>query len=123
MSHWSETHKPAAAAHAHLLFAGLMWTVVGVLLAFFGARWIWQARATATPWLVAGAVLIGVVKARMVLDRVARNIIRRILARGDGRCIGGFLSIRSWGLVAGMALAGRVLRRAALPAMKRSRWT
>ena len=31
-------------------------------------------------------------------------------ARGDGRCVGGFLSLRSWALVAVMVVAGRLLR-------------
>jgi hypothetical protein len=106
---WAESHKPAAAAHVHLLLAGLMWTVVGATLAGFGARWLWQLPGRTAPWLVI-AVAIGVIKARFVLDRAARNIVERICRRGDGRCVGGFMSVRSWALVVVMMVAGRLLR-------------
>ena len=106
---WAESHKPAAAARVHLLLAGMMWTVVVATLAGFGARWLWQSTGRTWPWLVI-AVAIGVIKARFVLDRAARTIVERIRSRGDGRCVGGFMSARSWALVVVMMLAGRVLR-------------
>jgi hypothetical protein len=110
MSHWPDRFKPAAAAHVHVFAAGLMWTVVGAVLSFVGVRWMCRAPTVAAPLMAAGAVALGLLKSRAVLDRAARNMIHRIQARGDGRCLGGFLSLRSWGFVAGMALVGRLLR-------------
>ena len=107
---WVERYKPAAAVRAHLLLAGLMWTVVGAALVGFGGRWLWQLPTPAAPWLAALAVVIGAFKARFVLDRAARTIADRIRERGDGRCLGGFLSVRSWALVAVMVAGGRFLR-------------
>jgi len=107
---WVEKYKPAAAVRAHLVLAGLMWTVVGAALVSFGGRWLWQLPTPAAPWLAALAVVIGAFKARFVLDRAARTIVDRIQERGDGRCLGGFLSVRSWALVAAMAGGGRLLR-------------
>jgi hypothetical protein len=107
---WVERYKPAAAVRAHLLLAGLMWTVVGAALVGFGGCWLWQLPTPAAPWLAALALAIGVFKARFVLDRAARTIVDRIRERGDGRCLGGFLSVRSWALVAAMAAGGRFLR-------------
>ncbi len=107
---WLNAHKPATSARYHLLLAALMWTIVGAVLLLCGARWV-LAAPTAYSWaLLAVAVLAGVCKARFVLGRAARRLIGRIDARGDGRCIGGFLSVRTWALVAAMALAGRMLR-------------
>ena len=37
---WVERYKPAAAVRAHLVLAGLMWTVVGAALVGFGSRWL-----------------------------------------------------------------------------------
>lgn len=54
--------------------------------------------------------MVGVVKSGFVLDRAARGEIARIRARGDGRCVGGFLSLRTWGFVLLMMVGGRVLR-------------
>lgn len=110
-----DTYKPAAAARVHLLLAAMMWTTVGALLLYFGLRWTF---ATRTPgvWLFAvAAVAVGLLKGWFVLDRTAVRMIGRIQARGDGRCIGGFLSWRSWALVALMAGGGRLLRGGLLP--------
>jgi hypothetical protein len=65
--------------------------------------------------LVAAAVALGLIKARFVLDRTAIRMIERIRARGDGRCIGGFQSLRSWVFVLLMVAAGRLLRGSPLP--------
>jgi hypothetical protein len=107
---WVESHKPAAAAHVHLFLAGAMWTLVGAVLAGFGGAWLWQSSASNAWWLAGSAVVVGALKGRFVLDRAARRIVDRIRARGDGRCLGGFLSLRSWALVAVMAAVGRLLR-------------
>lgn len=59
---------------------------------------------------IALGVVAGLLKGRFVLDRTAGRITDRIAARGDGHCAGGFLSWRSWLLVALMSGAGRLLR-------------
>jgi hypothetical protein len=106
--------KPAAPARLHLFLAALMWTVVGGLLFFFGVRWTLQGGHSAAPWILVAAAATGLSKSVLLIDRAADRISRRIVARGDGRCIGGFLSIRSWALVAAMAGGGRLLRTSAL---------
>ena len=103
--------KPAAPASVHLLLAGVMWTVVGALLVYFGSRWVLESWPGPGGW--AGAVVavaVGWAKSRWVLDRSAGRIADRIVARGDGRCLGGFLSWKTWGLVALMSGGGRLLR-------------
>jgi hypothetical protein len=50
-----------------------------------------------------------------VLSRTARRAAARIARRGDGTCLGGFLSWQSWLFVLGMMAAGAALRRSALP--------
>lgn len=109
------TLKPAAPARLHLLLAAMTWTVVGTFLSFFGTRWM----LVGSPWteavLMVVAAAVGILKARFVLDRAANRIVKRIRERGDGRCIGGFLSLRTWGLVIVMAVAGRWLRGGLLP--------
>jgi hypothetical protein len=107
---WLESHKPAAPVTVHLLLAGLMWTVVGAVLVVVGGRWLWRSEAAAASWLAALALGLGALKARFVLDRTARKTVERIRERGDGRCLGGFLSFRSWALVGIMAVFGRLLR-------------
>ena len=49
-------------------------------------------------------------KSRFILNRVVRRIVDRIRSRDDHRCIGGYLSVKSWAIVAVMMIAGRLLR-------------
>ena len=115
MLNWLELHKPAVSARSHLLLAATMWTVVGSLLLAFGARWLLSAHVRYAWELLAVAAVVGLLKARFVLGRAARRTIERIRSRGDGRCIGGFFSLRTWAIVALMAGAGRVLRGGLIP--------
>ena len=110
MIDWFETHKPAASQWWHLLLASMMWSAVGLALLVFGARWLVQAEPPHLVPLIAAAVVAGVAKSRLMLDRVARRLVERILTRGEGRCIGGFLSLRTWLLVAVMVGGGSLLR-------------
>lgn len=110
MTHWAESHKPAAAVPTQLMLAWMMWVAVGSVLVGFGAWWLWAATPVSAPWVAAGAVTIGVVKSRLALDRAARRVVDRICVRGDGRCLGGFLSLPTWGLVVLMMVAGRLIR-------------
>ncbi len=110
-----ERWKPAAAARTHLLLAALLWTGVG--LGLLGAGVAWSARARwPWPWVVVpAAAAAGLVKGRLALDRVARRSAARIRARGDGRCLGGFLSWRTWVFVLVMMGLGATLRRSPVP--------
>ncbi len=111
---WLETHKPAASQRLHLMLAASMWTIVGTLLLIFGLTWVIRSDEIPRAILIVLAVAVGVVKSRWILDRTAWRIISRIHARGDNRCVGGFLSMRTCLLVAVMASAGRWLRGGAL---------
>ncbi len=106
----SDRLKPSAPASMHLLLAALLWSVVGSLLAFFGGRWIWLDWRWAGTLAAVLAIGAGMAKSRWVLDRAATRMIARIVERGDGRCIGGFLSWKTWLLVGLMSGGGRLLR-------------
>ena len=110
MTGWLEAHKPGASVRVHLVLAALMWTGVGSTMLVVGVCWASEGRMAVTLWLLAAAAAIGVAKSRWILDPAAGRIVERILTRGDGRCLGGFLSVRSWLLVGFMIVLGRVLR-------------
>ncbi len=102
--------KPAASASVHLLLAAMLWSVVGTVLAIFGTRWIWLDWGWPGAAVGLAAVAIGVAKSHWVLDRAATRMAVRIAERGDGNCIGGFLSWKTWLLVGLMSGGGRLLR-------------
>ncbi|UCE58452.1 MAG: hypothetical protein JSU63_13530 [Phycisphaerales bacterium] len=115
MSDWLTTHKPTASARLQLLLAAAMWSTVGTLLLYFGVRWIWAKPSHYPLLLTAAAAGAGLVKVRFVLRYASGRLIHRIRARGDGYCIGGFLSWRTWLFVLFMIALGRLLRGGALP--------
>lgn len=116
MSPWLEHLKPRASRRQQLFLAAALWSVVGALLFLFGCRWVFAGAAgAARPLLVALALGVGLLKGRFILDRTARRITGRILERGDGSCLGGFLSWKSWLLIAAMSASGRLLRGSHLP--------
>ncbi len=104
--------KPASSARLQILLAASLWTVVGGCLAGFGSKWLIGARL---PWLIPVAIVPGIAKAIFVLEKTAMKGVARIRERGDGRCIGGFLSVRSWLLVLLMIGGGRLLRAGWVP--------
>ncbi|MHC5001989.1 MAG: hypothetical protein ACYTJ0_02600 [Planctomycetota bacterium] len=106
--------KPGGPRHMHLLLAAVTWTAVGTGLLIAGVRW--SRFAAPTEVLVAGAaIVVGAAKAWFVLRGAAGRVAARIESRGDHRCVGGFLSWRTWLFVLAMSVAGRMLRRLGLP--------
>jgi hypothetical protein len=110
---------PTASRRTHLFAAGIMWSLAGTGLCLAGGHWIFQSRSQSAVLVLLLALAVGFAKARFVLDRTAGRIIERIESRGDGRCLGGFLSWKSWLLVAAMILLGRLLRASPLPLLAR----
>jgi hypothetical protein len=105
---WRVRFKPAAPARTHLLLAACAWSAVGSVLVILGFYWVHTAGST--PSYLVLAIALGFIKSRYILDKTARRATARIVERGDGKCIGGFFSYKSWLLVIVMALAGRFLR-------------
>lgn len=110
-----ERWKPAARARTHLLLAAALWSCVGVGLTVAGVHW---SLGASRPWpvlVLAAALVLGAAKGRFALERTARRVAARIAARGDGKCLGGFLSWQTWLFVFTMMGMGAALRRSDLP--------
>ncbi len=93
-----------------MLLAAIMWSTVGSVLLAVGTWWTRTDGPLMLVGLLAIAIGIGLVKARLVLRRSAQRISTRIHNRGDGRCLGGFISWQTWLMVLAMMLLGRLLR-------------
>jgi hypothetical protein len=93
-----------------------MWSLAGTGLCLAGTIWVLGAHQPYAIPVLAAAAAVGGLKARFLLRRTARRIVSRIGERGGGHCIGGFLSWKSWAMVASMVLLGRLLRMSPLPA-------
>jgi hypothetical protein len=97
------------------LLAALLWTCVGSFLLFRGLSAALKLDPAVQLAICLSAALIGVGKGLKVMRPTARKGAKRILTRGDGRCVMGFISWKTWLFVIGMALFGAALRRAGLP--------
>jgi hypothetical protein len=106
---------PIASPRTQLMASALMWSLAGTGLCVAGAAWTLGAHERHAVLVLAAAAVAGALKAHFLLRKTAGRIVQRIIERGDGHCIGGFLSWKSWLLVAAMILLGRFLRRSPLP--------
>lgn len=100
---------PRAGVKTQLFAAALMWAVGSGILLVRGFGYVndryWHA------WVLAAALVLGMLKARFLLDRVATKAVARIRQRGTA-CFFGFFSVQSWALVALMMGGGIALRNA-----------
>lgn len=106
---------PVAPVRYHLAAAALLWTIVGSALLYFGVKWVVITHEPIYFWLLAPSLAVGILKTHLVLFRAADRATTRIILRGDRKCIGGFLSAKTWVLVAFMITGGRLLRAFVLP--------
>ncbi len=105
--------KPRATVTAQLWLAASLWAIAAAILAFRGLGWVWDSPHTV--WLLLLAVVLGSLKYRYILTPTAGRAIERIRSRGRERCAGGFLSWRTWLLVAAMMAGGHALRLTMIP--------
>lgn len=115
MGVWLTKYKPAASVRTQVMLAASLWTLVGMGMLIAGAMWSISMRWPGVAVLIGIASVVGLLKARFALRKTACRVVERICRRGDGRCLGGFLSWRMWLFVAAMMVLGRLLRSGLLP--------
>lgn len=102
---------PRAGERVQLFSAAAMWAIGSAILLIRGIGFLHDSWFAA---LIALAVVLGVLKAHLLLDRVARKAVVRIRERGRA-CYFGFFSWKSWLFVALMMGGGILLRNSGLP--------
>lgn len=98
---------PHASVRVQLAAAATMWLIGASILVVRGLGYIYDRHWHA--WVLAAGLALGVLKARLLLDRVATRAVMRIRERGRASFLG-FFSVRSWALVAAMMAGGITLR-------------
>ena len=104
--------KPGVSIKTHLFSAGLIWSLVGCGLLFFG---FYLVSLNGSYWYAVAGLILGTVKTIFILDRVARKNVKRIKEFEDKVCLGSVYSWKTWMLVLAMIFLGRYLRTSALP--------
>ena len=95
-----------------MLVAAIVWSSVGTLLLCRGVQ-ILIVRGQLM-WS-AVALVIGLIKARLILDRAATKISERIGRLKERSCLGAMYSWKTWTWVVLMIIVGRLLRIPLLP--------
>ena len=100
---------PRVFPRTRLLTAALVWTCVG---AFLCAKGVWlslDGSIMPVAAVIAVGLCLGVLKSRLVFDRVAGKIIGHIGRKPRPSCLGGLFSVRNWMLILIMVVFGRTL--------------
>ncbi|MHB1341802.1 MAG: hypothetical protein ACYC77_11770 [Coriobacteriia bacterium] len=102
-----ERLMPQTGMRTQLISAAAIWLVGSSILLVRGIGYVsmsyWHA------WVVAAGLALGVLKSRLLLERVATKAVMRIRLRGRASFLG-FYSLRSWALIALMMGGGITLR-------------
>lgn len=106
--HFLDRITPRAYPRTRLLTAAVVWSAVGFFLVLKGV-YLFQGEIGGIVLALAAGAILGLLKSRYVLDRVAEKIIARIGARPARACLGGLFSLRNWLLIALMIVFGRAL--------------
>ena len=108
---------PTCSLRAQARLAGIIWLLVGIMLIARGIFWIVNADVGITTLILCTVVSlpVGILKSRLVLNRVADRILKRIRKRGEGKCLFGVFSIKNWLMILLMIAFGRILRSSNAP--------
>ncbi len=97
-----------------VFLAASIWSVVGIFLFLRGLLNIIQLTDPYKYlWLLA-ALFLGLIKAKVVLEKNAQKISNRILSRQNPSSILGFLPLKSWLLIGSMVAFGFFLRHSSI---------
>ena len=104
---WAKLFKPGVPRAAHLFAAPCLWTVIGVMLMVRGWHWLHPGLGKL---LALVGILLGTLKALLLLDKTAHRSLQRIILFKDGTCLGAVYSWRTWSLVFLMMVLGIAAR-------------
>lgn len=107
--HFLDRFTPRAYPRTRLLTAALVWSAVGLFLALKGVSLFREGSWGIVLAVIVGGAILGLVKSRLILDRVAGRIVLHIGAKPSRACLGGLFSVRNWVLIAVMIVFGRTL--------------
>lgn len=100
---------PRATSQTRLLSAAILWTAVGLFLTSKGMLVSRQETLAEIMLTLVLGLMFGLLKSRLVFDRVALKIIRHIESKPRNACLGGLFSLRNWALILVMAVFGKII--------------
>lgn len=114
IAQWFNEHV-SVSKRSQVLLAAAIWTAVGIMLTTFGMIWDVTGFHLLGVAFAIPFILVGLLKAGFILDKVAKRAITHIQGRPERAFVLGLFSFKSWLLIAGMMIGGQVLRRTPIP--------
>lgn len=100
---------PRVSPRTQLLAAGCVWSFMGALLCLKGLYAVRSSSLVTAFCVCAIGMILGITKSRLIFDRAATAIIRRIRQKPAPTCLGGIFSVRNWMLIVAMMLFGKAI--------------
>ncbi len=108
-------YKPAVTNNILVLLAGIVWTLVGIMLLFMAFSWLSPIPSpTAHMYEIAGLVFALLIHHFGFLKIAGKNL-DRILALPGKRCLFAFIPWKSYLIIAVMVTMGALLRHSVIP--------
>lgn len=107
--HFLDRFTPRAYPRTRLLTAAFVWSAVGLFVSMKGVYLFRAGSWGIVLAVVVGGMVLGMLKSRFILDRVAGRIVLHIGGKPCRACLGGLFSVRNWLLIAVMIIFGRTL--------------
>lgn len=114
---WKEKFNPAIPKRYLFLLAGIIWSLVGLILATVGLFWIFTVKQTHTLVLILTpiAFIVGFIKGKFVLIKAANRTSNLIYSRPEKACFGSVFSWTTWLIICLMVTMGQILRKLIVP--------
>ena len=107
--HLLDRLTPRAYPRTRLLTAATVWTCVGAFLCLKGVYLSLNTPLAPVLAALVTGLCLGMLKSRIIFDRVAGKIVGHIGKKPRRACLGGLFSVRNWALILVMAVFGRTL--------------
>ncbi len=108
-SYFLDRLTPRTFPRTRLLIAAATWSTVGFFLTLKGINLFREGSCGLALTSIVAGTIMGMLKSRFILDRVAGTIVLHIGSKPSRACLGGFFSLRNWVLIVVMIVAGRTL--------------
>jgi len=107
--------KPAVPKHWLILMAGLLWSVVGLLLCRLAYNWLAAVSLGSALFLGTTGILLSLAVYRFGFSKIASKNIDRLCLLADKSCIFAFQAWQSYLIVGIMIVMGIILRHSPIP--------
>ena len=106
---------PRVTSETRLFSAAIAWTAIGFFLTAKGT-WVSHTETWQTTLLpLASGLTLGLLKSKIIFDRVAVKVIAHIGSKPQKACLGGLFSARNWILILVMAVFGKIIGTLPIP--------